>query len=167
MPKVIVIAAVAKNNIIGKNGKIPWHIKDDFQHFKKATINHPVIMGSKTYESLPVKPLPGRLNIVLNPDKNYAITGAIVKHSFDEAIKYCQKFPQVFIIGGKSVYELGIKIADELELTKINKSYDGDVYFPEVNFDNWKLISKEDRTGDDGNGDIVKYSFCTYRRIDR
>lgn len=164
MNKVIVIVAVAENNVIGKDGKIPWHIKDDFRHFKQITTGSPVIMGSKTYESLPIKPLPGRVNIVLNPNIKYHASGVIVKHSFEDAIKFCQKFPQVFIIGGKSVYELGMKIADRFELTQIHKSYDGDTYFPEIDFNQWKLISKEDKTGDDGSGEIVKYSFCTYER---
>jgi dihydrofolate reductase len=164
MAKIIVIAAVSKNNVIGACGKIPWHIKEDFQHFKKATMGSPVIMGTKTYESLPKKPLPGRINIVLNPDKNYCPEGVIVKNSFDDAIKYCQKFPKVYIIGGKSIYELGIQVADELDLTQIDKSYDGDVYFPEIDFNKWELVNKENKTGNDGNGEVVKYSFCIYKR---
>ncbi len=165
MSKIIVISAVAKNNIIGKNKGIPWHIKKDFEHFKKITIGHPIIMGSVTYESLPIKPLPGRENIVLNPNKSYKPANVTVMHSFEDAIKYAKKFDKAFIIGGNTVYQLGLEIADELELTKIDKNYEGDTKFPNVNWKDWKLIKKEDYSADDGSGEVVKFSFCKYKRI--
>jgi len=164
MSKIIVISAIAKNNVIGKNKQIPWHIKEDFKHFKDLTMGHPIIMGSVTYESLPVKPLPGRINIVLNQDQKYHLKGAIVKNSFADAIDYCRKYPKIFIIGGRSVYELGLEVADELELTQIAHDYQGDTYFPQIDFSKWELIKEEKHEGDDGNGTIVQYSFCTYRR---
>ena len=112
-------------------------------------------MGSKTYESLPIKPLPGRENIILNYDKSYKVPGAVVKSSFEEALEYCKGKGKVFICGGASVYKLGVEVADKLELTKLHKDYDGDVYFPEVDFKKWKLVKRNDK--DD-------YSFLSYVR---
>jgi dihydrofolate reductase len=154
MSEVVIIAAVAKNNVIGKAGKIPWHIKEDFQHFKSLTMGYPVIMGRNTFESLTVKPLPGRENVVLSRNK-FSYPGIVVKSSMQEALDYCKKHDKTFIIGGASVYEQGLGFADKLELTQINQDYEGDTYFPEVNFDEWQLDKKEDK----GN-----YSFNTYVR---
>ena len=153
MSEIIIIAAVSKNNIIGKDGKIPWYIKEDFQHFKELTSGYPVIMGRKTWESLPVKPLKDRVNIVLTRKEDFKPKGAIVKHSLKDALDCCKKHDKIFIIGGQSVYKEGLKFADRLELTKIDKDYDGDTYFPEVNWNELELV-KEEKHGD--------YSFLSY-----
>lgn len=157
MSEIIIIVAASGNNVIGKDGKIPWHIKEDLQRFKRLTLNHPVIMGRKTYESLPVKPLKDRTNIVLTRDKNFDAVGVIVKHSLKDALEYCKNFDKVFLIGGQSVFEKGLKFADTLELTRVDGNYDGDVFFPEINFDEWTLENKEARDG---------YSFLTYKKRD-
>jgi len=154
MTEIIIITAVAENNVIGKDGKIPWHIKEDFQHFKNLTLGYPCIMGDKTYESLPIKPLPGRENIVLTFDKNYNPKGVTIKYSFEDAFEHC-KGKKIFIIGGASIYKQGLKFADRMEITRIHKAYDGDTYFPEVNFDEWEIEKKEDHNG---------FSFITYVR---
>jgi dihydrofolate reductase len=151
MSKVIIIAAIAKNNVIGKDGKIPWHIKEDFMHFKNLTLGCPIIMGRKTFESLPIKPLPGRQNIVVSRD--FSHTHTIVKPSIEDAISFCKDEPKVFIIGGASIYEQAMKYANMLELTFIDRDYEGDVFFPKVNFDEWSLVKKEDKGW---------YSFNTY-----
>lgn len=169
MTEIIVIVAVAQNNVIGKDGDIPWRIKEDFQHFKDATWGHPCIMGDKTYESLPsnAKPLPGRENIILTFDKNYNPSGTTIFYDFNDAINYCKnkKVPRAFITGGATIYKLGLKVADTFELTRIYKDYEGDTFFPEVNFDDWKLAKKEDKEGKDSrSGEIVKFSFLTYKR---
>jgi dihydrofolate reductase len=155
MTEIIVIAAVAKNGVIGKDGKIPWYISEDFKHFKKLTMGHPCIMGENTYYSLPIKPLPGRENIVLSFNKELKIPGAIVKNSFEDALEHCKNKDKVFICGGASVYKLGVKVADRLELTRIHRDYEGDVYFPEVDFNKWKLAKRIDKDF---------YSFLTYVR---
>ncbi len=155
MSEIIIIVAASENNVIGKDGKIPWHIKEDLQRFKKMTLNHPVIMGRKTYESLPIKPLKDRTNIVLTRDKNFNPPDAIVKNSLEDALKYCKNYDKVFIIGGQSLFEEGLKVADTLELTRVNGNYDGDALFPEVNFDEWVLKNKDEREA---------YSFLTYAR---
>jgi dihydrofolate reductase len=153
MKDIIIIAAVAENNVIGKDGKIPWHIKEDFQHFKEITMGWPCIMGDKTYESLPIKPLPGRENIILTFNKNYHPEGTVVKYSFKEALDHCKNNEKVFIIGGASIYKQGLNFANKMELTRIHKSYDGDTYFPEFNENEWIVEKKEDHDG---------FSFITY-----
>ena len=155
MKEIIIIAAVAENNVIGKEGKIPWHIKEDFQHFKKLTMGCPCIMGDKTYESLPIKPLPERENIVLTFDKNYHPEGAIIKYSFEDALEHCKNNEKIFIIGGASIYKQGLKFANRMELTRIHKSYEGDTYFPEFDENEWEVKKKENH--DD-------FSFISYTK---
>jgi glycine hydroxymethyltransferase len=154
--KVVVIAAVADNGVIGKGGEIPWYIQEDFERFKRLTEGHAVIMGSKTFESLPVCPLPNRFNVVLNFDSDYVASGAVVKTSFEDALDACSHYEKVFVIGGASVYALGLKVADRLELTRVAGDYEGDVYFPEVDYSKWKLVSKDVWEG---------FSFESYVRV--
>ncbi len=155
MSEIIIISAVAKNNVIGKQGKIPWHISEDFARFKEITTGWPVIMGRKTFESLPIKPLPDRLNIVLTSQKGFEEKDAVVKQSLEEALEYCNVFEKVFIIGGQSVYEQGMKYADTLEITRIEKEYEGDTFFPEIKKEEWALVKEQKRQG---------FSFQTYKR---
>jgi dihydrofolate reductase len=169
MIKINVIVAIAQNNAIGKDNDIPWKIKEDFQHFKEKTMGFPCIMGDKTFESLPdnAKPLPGRENIVLSFDKDYKPEGAIVFNDFNEAIDYVKNkdIEKAFVIGGATIYKLGMQIADTLELTKIHKDYEADIFFPEINFNEWILVNKEDKEGIDvKSGENVRFSFLTYKR---
>ena len=169
MTEIIVIVAVAQNGAIGKDNDIPWHIKEDFEHFKEKTNGYPCIMGDKTYESLPdfAKPLPGRENIVLTFDKEYHPEGTIVFNDFNEAIQYVKdkNEEKAFIIGGATIYKLGMKVADVFELTRIYKDYDADIFYPEINFDEWELINQENHEGKDiKSKEDVKFSFLTYKR---
>ena len=169
MTDIIVIVAVANNNVIGKDNDIPWRISKDFLYFKDKTLGYPCIMGDKTYESLPAayRPLPGRENIVLTFDKSYKPEGTTVFHSFEEAIEYAKHkgVDKAFITGGATIYKLGMQVADKFMLTKIHKEYAGDTFFPEVNFDEWELVNKEEDEGLDRNsGEMVKISFLTYER---
>lgn len=169
MTDIIIIVAIAQNNAIGKNNNIPWQIKEDFEHFKNKTMGFPCIMGDKTFESLPenARPLPGRENIVLSFDKNYKPEGTIVFNDFNEAIQYVKdkNIEKAFIIGGATIYKLGMNVADVFELTRIHKDYEADTFFPEISFDEWVLVNKEDKEGKDLNsGEIVKFSFLTYKR---
>ena len=149
--EVIIIVAVSENNVIGKDNKIPWYIKEDLTRFKKLTTNHTIIMGRKTFLSLPKKPLPNRENIVLSRS-NFKFDNVIVKKSLSEAIK-CSKNNKIFIIGGTSVYKEAIKVANRLEITKIHKTYEGDTFFPNISMSDWELIKEEKREN---------YSFQTY-----
>jgi dihydrofolate reductase len=151
--EIIVIVAVAKNNVIGKDNRMPWHNKEDLERFKSLTLNHTVIMGRKTFLSLPIKPLPRRENIVLSRN-NFKFDNVIVKESLDEAINH-SKNKMVFIIGGSSVYEESMKFANKLEITKIDKEYEGDTFFPEIDGSEWELIKEERKE---------YYSFQTYIR---
>jgi dihydrofolate reductase len=169
MTEIIIIAAVSENNVIGKDNAIPWRISEDFRHFKSLTMGHPCIMGRKTFESLPLnfRPLPGRENIILSSNGNYHQEGAKTFGSIDEAIEYCRKKNEekAFIIGGASVYNAAMKLADVLEITKVHKSFEGDALFPEISPDEWKIEIKEDFEGKDLKNDgIVKFSFVRYAR---
>lgn len=146
--KLILIAAIADNGIIGADGKIPWHIRDDLQRFKRLTTGHVVIMGRKTYESLG-KPLPNRRNIILTRQP-----GPDHFPSLDAALAACGD-QTVFIIGGAEVYRQALPRADVLHLTHVHQSPAGDTYFPDYDRTTWREVSHEDHAG---------YSFVEYHR---
>jgi len=151
--EIIIIVAVAKNNVIGKDNKIPWYIPDDFKHFKELTISHPIIMGKNTYLSLPKRPLVDRENIVLTfEDDAFDEQGITIMYSLKDALVYTEG-KDVYIIGGASVYKQAIELATKIEITRIEKEYDGDTFFPEIDNKIWKLIKEDKREG---------YSFQTY-----
>lgn len=146
--KISIIVAIAKNGVIGKaNGEMPWHVKEEFQHFKKTTLGHPVIMGRKTFETLG-KPLSGRQNIVISGNRNYSIhfNEVLVLHSLDEAVDYCKrkKENKIFIIGGGEIYRQAISLADEMIISVMKFEADGEIKFPVFNKNLWKVIRTED-----------------------
>ncbi len=154
-PEIIIIAAVSENSVIGKNNSLPWKIKADLIRFKKLTMGYPCLMGRNTYDSLPIKPLPGRINIVIT-SKPETIHEDVEKYSsIDVAIKNCSKYKKIYICGGSSIYKKTLSLANRIELTIIHAKYNGDVYFPEINLDCWKSINVEDKD---------KFSFITYIR---
>lgn len=162
--EIILIAGVAKNRVIGKQGKLPWHISSDLKRFKEMTLNSAVIMGHGTYDSIVSilgKPLPNRMNIVLSR-KQLAIDATIV-NSIEKGIEEAEKkaYDKLFIIGGQTVFEQFIQkdLIDRLELTLIDQNYDGDAYFPELDFSKWRITSKQDlfESG-------VGISFVSYQR---
>ena len=143
MQEIILIAAVAENGVIGKNNKMPWTIKGNLAHFKEMTMGHPCIMGRKTWESLPKKPLPGRLNIVISRTVNdtdikdtSSVSQCLRVNSFGSAVEKCKDYGKIFIIGGESIYKQALPIATKIDLTLIPGDYEGDTYFPEID-DNW------------------------------
>ncbi len=156
MTEIVVIVAIAENNAIGKDNDIPWHIPEDFKHFQQKTMGHPCIMGDKTYDSLPKRPLPGRENIVCTLDKEYTADGAKIFHDFYEALEYVKDKDKAFIIGGATIYKLGMKVADTFELTRVHMSPEADTFYPEINWNEWELINEEP---------YEKYSFLTYKRV--
>lgn len=152
--EIIIIAAMAENRVIGKNNTLPWAIKEDMTHFKELTKGWPCIMGRKTWESLPKKPLPERLNVVVSKTaKN--LHGAEVCASLPSAIEHCSDYEKVFIIGGESIYKQAMDIATKIKLTLIHKEYEGDTFFPEIDPVSWKIENKIDH-------DI--FSFVTYNK---
>ena len=153
-----IIAAISENNVIGNKGKIPWRIEEDMKRFKYLTIGHPVIMGRKTYESIPRKfrPLPERKNIVLSRD--YQSDEKIyVARDINEALKLTDR-KDSFVIGGEIIYELFLPFANKMELTRVHDNFEGDVFFPEVNWKEWKLMNEEKH---------LQYSFLSYSRTKR
>ncbi len=144
--KKIIIAAIARNGVIGKSsGEMPWHVKEEFRHFKETTTGSPVIMGRKTFDTLG-KPLKGRLNIVVSSvsPKEIPFEGMLYFSSLEAAIEYCEqeKYPKIFIIGGGSVYRQSIGIADEMILSYMKFDAEGEVLFPDFEKSSW-IITNE------------------------
>jgi dihydrofolate reductase len=144
--KKIIIAAISKNNVIGKEGKIPWHSKEELQHFKKNTIGFPVIMGRKTWEAISA-PLEGRLNIIVTENMNYVSSfhEAVVFYSLKHALDFCKTsvYEKVYIIGGGNIFKQAIDEADEMLISEMNFEAEGDVYFPEIDGTKWIVESNE------------------------
>jgi dihydrofolate reductase len=135
---IIIIVAMSENRVIGKDGKLPWSIKEDMLHFKELTTGFPCIMGRKTYESLPHRPLPNRENLIISSNVTCTFDGAKVFNSINSAINYCKDYSKIFICGGASIYKDAINFADKIELTLVHGNYEGDTYFPEVDKTLWK-----------------------------
>ncbi len=148
---ISIIVATSENGVIGRDGKLPWHIPGDLKHFKSLTTNNVVIMGRKTYESIG-KPLPNRLNIVITRDKNKTYEGCITVNSIENAIRKAGTDKEIFIIGGGEIYKKSIKFVNKVYLTKVHQHIEGDTYFPTLN-ERWKEVEREDKEG---------YSFITY-----
>jgi dihydrofolate reductase len=144
MVEYSLIAAVSDNNVIGCNGDIPWRIKEDWALFKKSTLDSVIIMGKGTWDSLPKRPLPNRINIVLARE-NFEAQGAIVALSFEKALEEAAKHKKpIFVIGGGSVYSQTIENAKWLYLSHVKGEYEGDVFFPKFDKENYNIIEEKD-----------------------
>ncbi len=139
---VILIAAAAENNALGKDNELVWHLPNDFKRFKQLTTGHHIIMGRKTFESFP-KPLPNRTHIIITNQKDYQPENCIVVHSMSEALAAAPKNEDVFVIGGGQIYNLAMPFADKIELTKVHSSFDADAFFPEMDPSEWQLVHEE------------------------
>jgi dihydrofolate reductase len=162
MSEVVIIAAVAKNRVIGKDNQLIWNIPEDMAHFKALTAGHTVIMGRKTWESLPprFRPLPDRHNIVISRQADYAAPGAEVADSLENALKLAATVATVFVIGGEQIYRQAMALADRLEITEIKLEPEGDAWFPEIEANDWKNTAKNTPSSQSGTG----FSFLTYCR---
>jgi len=158
---ITIVAAVAKNNALGKNNQLLWHLPDDFKRFKTITTGHHIIMGRKTFESFP-KALPNRTHVVITRQKNFRPEGCIIVDSLEKAISVCPKEMDLFIIGGGEIYNQAIEIADKLDLTIVQHSFEADTFFPEIDLDIWKLISVKFHPKDENH--LYDFSFQTYLR---
>ena len=138
-----------------------WHLPNDFKRFKKLTTGHHIIMGRKTFESFP-KLLPNRKHIVISRNKSYNPEGVIVVKSLNEALQAVKDDAQPFIIGGGEIYNLGLEIADKIELTRVHKNFEADTFFPEIPLENWQLIHEEYHEKDENH----KFAF-TYQTLVR
>lgn len=158
--KITIIAAAGKNNEIGKDNKLIWHLSDDLKRFKSLTSGHAIIMGRKTFESFP-KALPNRTNVVITRDKNYTAENAVVVHSLEDALEITKDDARPFIIGGGEIYKQALSIAHKIELTRVHHTFGADTYFPELN-KSWKEVARKDCFKDDKH--YYDYSFITYER---
>jgi dihydrofolate reductase len=139
---IILIAAAAENNALGKDNQLLWHLPDDFKRFKQVTTGHHIIMGRKTFESFP-KPLPNRTHVVITRQKNYQPDGCIVVDSLQKAIAACPKNQDSFVIGGGEIYKLAMPVADKIDLTRVHTTLDADTFFPEIDPGQWRLVMSE------------------------
>lgn len=161
---VSAIAAVSKNGVIGKNNEVPWYLPEDIKFFKRTTLNHHVIMGRKTLESI-VNPLPKRTNIVITRDPFFIATNVIVTHTIEEALEFAatNAEEEVFILGGGEIYKISMPYLDKLYLTEVDIEIpDGEAHFPEVDWNEWQLTSEDPHQPDDNNE--FAYNFKIYER---
>ena len=162
MPIISLIAAVAKNRAIGKDNQLLWHLPEDLRHFRDTTRGKPVIMGRKTWESIPdaFRPLPGRHNIVVTRNTDYAAPGATLAGSLEEAIAQAGDENEIFVIGGAELYRQALPIADRLHLTEVDQAYEGDAFFPEIQAEDWQELSRQRQNNESG----LVFSFVEYHR---
>jgi dihydrofolate reductase len=153
----IIIAAMAQNRTIGRDNKLPWHIPQELQLFKKTTMGYPMIMGRKTFESFPGL-LPGRRHIVMSRNQNYTPAGGEYAPSLEEAVKLCGDAEKVFLIGGEQIFSQGLDISDTIILTLLHREVEGDVYFPE--FSEQQFIETDRKHYADGK---EPFTIVTYR----
>jgi len=159
---VTLIAAASENNIIGKDNKLIWRLSDDLKHFKELTKGHFVIMGRKTFESMP-KALPNRTNVIITRKTDYKAENAIVVNSLEKALKVAESDNQPFVIGGGEIYKLSMEIADRIELTRVHTSIEGDTSFPEIDLEKWQEVKNEKRFKNEKNE--YDFSFLRYDKI--
>ena len=160
--KITLIVAASENNAIGKENKMLWHLPSDFKYFKQNTINHSVVMGRKTFESIG-KPLVDRRNIILTRNVSYIHPEVDVANSINEVLNYCRDEREIFIIGGAEVYKQALPLADKVLLTRVHTTIQGDAYFPELSETQWKKTSAEKHEKDDKNS--FDFTFEVYERI--
>ena len=161
MADIILIACVAENGVIGRKGGLPWYLPVDLKHFKERTMNNTVVMGRKTFDSILErikKPLPNRKNIVVSR-QNMSVDGVTFCSSIDDALSEARNFgKEIYIIGGQTIYEQTIHLANRLEITRVYGVFEGDAFFPRID-ESWIEVGRED-----GEENGVRYSFLTYRR---
>ena len=165
--KIVLVAAIGENNVIGRNGQLPWRLRSDLRHFRKLTIDKPVIMGRKTYESIG-KPLDRRTNIVVTRDPNYAAAGIVTAASFDAALDLARAdaakrgVDEIMIIGGSDIFAAAMPQADRLEITRVHASPAGDVTFAPIDPSVWRQTAREMRAR--GPEDDADFTVMTYIR---
>lgn len=157
------ISALAKNRAIGKRNALPWYLPADLKHFKEKTTGKVIVMGLNTFKSVGERPLPNRKNIVLTDDKNYKAAGGVVlAYSIDEVLEITKDEPEVMISGGAMVYKQFLPLAQRLYLTFIDHDFDGDIFFPEFDMQEWQEVSRENHQPDEKNK--YAYSFVVLER---
>ena len=160
--KISLIVAAATNNVIGRDGGLPWHLSEDLKRFKRLTTGKPIIMGRLTHESIG-KPLPDRRNIVISSREGLKIEGCEVVATPDAALALVAGAEEVMIIGGGKVYEQVLPTADRIYMTRVDATPDGDTFFPEINNEEWQVVEQEDISA--GKSGELGYSFITLDRL--
>ena len=156
-PEIILIAAMAKNRVIGRGKAIPWHIPGEQLRFKKITMGHTLIMGRKTHESIG-RVLPGRRTIIISRQKDYQATGCMVVQGLEQALDLCRGDNKVFIAGGAEIFQLALPLANAIYLSTLHREVAGDVFFPEFSEKEFPLVARETVSGQE------PYTFAIYRR---
>lgn len=163
MEWVLVAAVGGKKRALGKDNDLLWHLPNDFKHFKSLTTGHPVVMGRKTYESIG-RLLPNRLNIIISRNKDFHVEGAKVFHDFQDAETYLlnQDTQKAFLIGGGQLYKEFINKMDMLEITEVHSEFEADTFFPEIDTQSWKEVSRKTNTMDEKHK--FNYDFVRYKK---
>jgi dihydrofolate reductase len=160
--KISLIVAMASNRVIGHNNVMPWHLSADLKKFKQITMGSPILMGRKTFESIG-RALPGRTNIILSRNPEYQQDGCLVVNDLETALKKgCENAAEIFVIGGADLYEAILPIADALYLTIINREFEGDTFFPEIDMNEWSEVERE--TIHDDPEAAFSYSFLKFEK---
>jgi dihydrofolate reductase len=159
---ISIIVAVSENMGIGKDNGLLWHIPEDLKRFRRLTYGNTIIMGKKTWESLPVRPLPGRKNIVLTDLPHECIECSVTAYSIEDALSKCDSEKEIFVIGGGSVYSQFLPLVDRLYITHVHQEAPADVYFPEIDREIWKVIEEEEFSASDTTP--VPYTYIVYER---
>jgi dihydrofolate reductase len=164
MPRINLLYARAANGVIGHQGAMPWHLPEDLAHFKALTMGCPVIMGRKTWDSLPMRfrPLPGRTNVVITRQPDWKEDGAVPVATLDEALKACGSAEEVWVIGGAQIFAQAEPLADRIEVTEIAQDFPGDVFAPQLG-PQWVAVTREDRVSSSG----LKFSFISFIRYNK
>ena len=158
-----IIVAVGRNNEIGRCNRLLWHLPAELKRFKELTTGHTVVMGRKTFESLPHGPLPNRTNVVLSRDTKFSPENCILFSSLDAALIRLMDEEQVFVIGGRQLYEITFPLADRLYITRVHADFpDADTFFPDINRNEWVVIGRETHTADEKNAH--SFTFYEYER---
>ena len=160
-PRVGLIWAQARGGVIGRDGVMPWHLPEDLAHFKRTTLSHPVIMGRRTWDSLPprFRPLPGRVNIVVTRQPDWQVAGARRASSLEQALQSCPDAERIWVIGGAEVYAQALPLADELVVTEIDADIEGDAHAPAIGAE-WQEFAREPLVAANG----TRLAFVTWRR---
>jgi dihydrofolate reductase len=165
---IVIIAAVAENSVIGQGGVMPWRLKSDMQHFRELTFGKPVVMGRKTYDSLQIRPLPGRTNIVATRDRSFTAPGVLVAPSLDAALQAARgdamrRGSDIMVIGGAEIYTQAMPLADRLEITQVHMMPEGDTMFPPIDPAVWREAARSSHPA--GPGGDAAYDFVSYLKV--
>jgi len=159
---VSIIVAVADNDVIGRDGGLPWHLPADLKRFKRLTSGHQMVMGRRTWDSIGRRPLPGRPTIVVSRDPSFVAEGAQVARSVEEALELAAGADEVFIAGGEAIYRAALPVADRIYLTRVHACFDGDTHFPAFDANDWQVVVEERHEPDEKNP--YAHTFLVYER---